>query len=170
MRAVAKYVGAGICAVAFLLVTTGGVACGSKNSGSGGEQRVQPSSPSSTTSAQAGPTQRWESVASERLSGDAPVKQYLGTYELGSRVRLAWVLSGAKDAAATLTLRVINVSNGTGYGQSVASQSEPGFNRRDRAAIILRVVPGEYRVFFSQRFGPSEGPGYDIKLTLYTKR
>ena len=170
MHTAAKYVAAAsICTMALLMVA-GGVACGSGNSGSGGEQRVQPSSPSSTTSAQARPTQRWESVASERLSGDAPVKQYLGTHELGSRVRLAWVLSGATDAAPTLTLRVINVGSGTGYGQSVASQSEPGFNRRDRAAISFRVVPGEYRVFFSQRFGPPDGPGYDIKLTLYTKR
>ena len=69
----------------------------------------------------------------------------------------------------TLTLRIINVDNGIGYGSTVNAQSDPnGIARSSEAAISLNEFAGKYRIYFSQRFRPAKGPGYDIKLTVYT--
>ena len=149
MGIVVKWVVSVLCAVA-LVGAAGAVAgCGKD----GGGARVA----------------RWERVTSAEVSGDRPVKLYLGSFRLGDRVRLAWVLSGPKDPPVTLTLRIISVKTGTGYGHTVTPRSEPdAIARRDDEAMSLTAIPGQYRIFFSQRFRPARGPGYDLKLTVYT--
>ncbi len=152
MRIVARSVVTLLCGVALLAFAGAGAGCGDN----GGEDKVQP---------------QWERVTTAQLSGDRPVKQYLGTYSLGDRVRLAWVLSGPEKPPVTLTLRIINVDTGTGYGHTVTPQSETGgISRSDEEAMSLVEFPGEYRIYFSQRFRPAKGPGYDVKLTIYTMR
>lgn len=117
------------------------------------------------------PAPRWERVTSAQVSGDQPVKLNLGAYRLGDRLRLAWVLSGPENPPVTLTLRIVNVKNGSGYGHAVTPKSEGhAIARRDDQAISLILVPGDYRVYFSQRFPPARGPGYDITFTIYTMR
>lgn len=151
MGIVARFVVTVLCAAA--LVTLAGASGGcAKN---GGENRVP----------------QWERVTSAQVSGDRPVKLNLGAFRLGDRLRLAWVLSGPEDPPVTLTLRIISVRTGTGYGHTVTPQSGPdAIARRDDQAMSLTAIPGEYRIFFSQRFRPARGPGYDIKLTIYTMR
>lgn len=117
------------------------------------------------------PGSQWERVTSAKVSGDQPVKLNLGAHRLGDRVRLAWVLSGPENPPVTLTLRIINVKNGGGVGHAVTPKSEGhAIARRDDNAISLVLVPGDYRVYFIQRFPPARGPGYDMTLTLYTMR
>ena len=117
------------------------------------------------------PVPQWKRVTSAQISGDQPVKLNLGDYRLGDRLRLAWVLSGPENPPVTLTLRIFNIKNGRGYGYAVTPESEGhAIARRDDQAILLALAPGEYRIYFSQRFPPARGPGYDIKLTIYTMR
>jgi len=112
---------------------------------------------------------QWERVTTAQVSGDQPVKLNLGDHRLGDRLRLAWILSGPESPPVTLTLRIFNIKNGGGYGYAVTSESEGhAIARRDGQAIRLAMVPGDYRIYFSQRFRPARGPGYDIKLTIYT--
>ena len=140
-----------LCAVALAVLAAASAGCGDKG---GGGDKVQP---------------QWERVTSAQVSGDRPAKVYLGTYRLGERLRLAWVLSGPKRPPVTLTLRIINADTGTGYGHTVTAQSDAnGIARSSDAAISLNELAGEYRIYFSQRFRPAKGPGYDIKLTVYT--
>ena len=117
------------------------------------------------------PAPEWERVTSAQISGDQPIKLNLGDFRLGDRVRLAWVLSGPANPPVTLTLRIFNRKSGSGYGYAVTP--EPGAHaiaRRDDEAILLALVPGDYRIYFSQRFTPARGPGYDVELTIYTMR
>jgi len=117
------------------------------------------------------PGPQWERVTSAQVSGDQPVKLNLGDHRLGDRLRLAWALSGPENPPVTLTLRVFNLKKGGGYGYAVTPESEGhAIARRDDRAIRLAMVPGEYRIYFSQRFPPARGPGYDIKLTIYTRQ
>ena len=140
-----------LCAVALAALAAASGGCGDK----GGGDKVQP---------------QWERVTSAQVSGDRPAKVYLGTYRLGERLRLAWVLSGPEKPPVTLTLRIINVDNGTGYGQTVTPMSDPnGIALQDEEAMTLDEFAGKYRIYFGQRFRPAKGPGYDIKLTVYTK-
>ena len=78
MRIVAGPVVAVLCAVALATLAAASVGCGGK----GGEDKVQP---------------QWERVTSAQVPGDRPAKVYLGTYRLGERLRLAWVLSGPEN-------------------------------------------------------------------------
>lgn len=150
MRIIARLVAIVLCVVA--LVTLAGA--------SGGCGRASEN-----------PVQQWERVISAQVSGDRPVKLYLGAHSLGDRVRLAWVLSGPENPPVTLTLRIISVRSGSGYGYAVTPQSDAHpIARRDDQAISLIESPGEYRIYFSQRFRRALGPGYDIKLTIYTMR
>jgi hypothetical protein len=111
----------------------------------------------------------WEKVVSTQVSGKQPVKLNLGTHPLGDRVRLAWVLSGPENPTASLTLRVIHAGTGIGYGQTVSSQtSSLTIRRKDEQAIVLKLVPGDYRIFFAQRFRATRGSGYDVDPTIYT--
>jgi hypothetical protein len=160
MRMLRRLVVAMLCTVALLSLAALGGGCGSDN---GGESN------SGGQSASSAPQSQWERVTTAHVSGDQPVKVYLGAYELGDQCRLAWELTGAEDPPVTLTLRIINVTNGAGYGQAITTRSEPDAVRRDDKAMVLREFPGKYRIYFSQRFRPARGPGYDIKLTIYTK-
>ena len=118
-----------------------------------------------------GPGSDWERVTTAQVSGDAPVRLYLGEHPLGDRVRLAWALSGPENPPVTLTLRIIDVRTGVGYGYAVTPESEgQAIARQDEQAILLALIPGDYRIYFSQRFPPARGPGYDMKLTVYTKQ
>jgi hypothetical protein len=115
----------------------------------------------------AGP--QWERVVSAKVSGEQPVKQYLGTYDMGDRVRLSWTLSGPEDPPVKLTLRAFSTTAGTGYSAVATPHSgASGIARQDDNAMSLVVFPGEYRVFFSQLFPQARGPGYDVTLTLWT--
>ena len=112
---------------------------------------------------------QWERVTSAQVSGDQPIKLSLGDHRLGDRVRLAWVLSGPENPPVTLTLRAINIEDGGSSGYAMTPESEGhAIDRQDDQAMLFALTPGEYRIFFSQRFPPARGPGYDIKLTLYT--
>jgi len=51
------------------------------------------------------------------------------------------------------------------------SPEDPTFALHSDEALILGPIrPGDYRVYLSQRFPPSKGPGYDIKFTISTTR
>jgi hypothetical protein len=150
MRVVARFFVIVLCAAALVTLAGAGGGCGG---GSGG------------------PGSQWERVTTAQVSGDKPVRLHLGNYPLGDRVRLAWDLSGPENPPVTLTLRIIDVKTGRGYGYAVTPESEGhALARQDNQAILLALVPGDYRIYFSQRFRPTRGPGYDIELTLYTKR
>ena len=112
---------------------------------------------------------QWERVVSAKVAGEQPVKLNLGTYDLGDRVRLSWTLSGPEDPPVKLTLRAFSTEAGPGFSDVATSQSVPGgLARQDDNAMGLLVIPGEYRVFFTQRFPRARGPGYDITLTVWT--
>ena len=148
MRPIARSVVTALCLITLAVVagTTGG--CG-KNAD------------------QSGP--HWVRVASATLSGEHPGKVYVGTYDLGDRVRLAWTLSGPEDPPVNLTLRVTSTKVGQGFSAVANSRSTPGgLARRDDNAMSRIVIPGEYRIFFAQRFLEGRGPGYDITLTVWT--
>jgi hypothetical protein len=150
MRIVARFVVTALCAAALVTVAGASGGCGGAGDGPGAQ---------------------WERVTTAEVSGDQPIRQYLGAYPLGDRLRLAWELSGPKDPPVTLTLRIIDVKTGRGYGYAVTPESEGhALARQDEQAILLALVPGDYRIFFSQRFKPARGPGYDMKLTVYTKQ
>ena len=114
--------------------------------------------------------QHWEPVASGHISGQRPTRLSLGTYRLGDRVRLAWVLSGPQNPPVTLTFRLEGVHRGNGYADSIPPQKDPDvLERRDETGFNLgQVVPDKYRLYLSQRFRKAQGPGYDIKFTIYT--
>ena len=148
MRSVARMVAMALCAAALVTVAGASGGCGSEN-----------------------PGPQWERVTSAVVSGDEPIKLNLGNHRLGDRLRLAWVLSGPDNPPVTLTLRIFSVENGSGYGYVVTPESEGhAIARQDDQAIRLATVPGDYRIYFSQRFRPTRGPGYDIKLTIYTRQ
>jgi len=148
MRMIVRFVAAALCLVA--LVIAAGTTCGCGKDGD-----------------KTGP--QWERVASAMISGEQPVKLYVGTHELGDRVRLAWTLSGPEDPPVNLTLRVSSTMAGQGFSAVANPHSAPGgLARQDDNAMSLLVIPGEYRIFFAQRFPPARGPGYDITLTVWT--
>jgi hypothetical protein len=150
MRVVARFVGIAFSAVALVALAGAGAGCGG---GAGG----------STAAGE------WGLVTTAQVSGDKPVKVSLGDYPLGDRVRLAWDLSGPKNPPVNLTFRVADMRKGGGYSYSVTPASEGhAIALKDEQGIVLRVIPGEYRIYFSQRFAPARGPGYDAKLRVYT--
>jgi hypothetical protein len=116
----------------------------------------------------ASPSPEWEEVVAGTVSGKAPVKLNLGTHELGSSVRLAWKLSGPESPPVMLTLRLINADYGTGFGYSITPQDQGFKVQTDNAMTIGPLKPGNFTVFFSQRFPPAKGPGYDGEITVYT--
>jgi hypothetical protein len=115
-----------------------------------------------------GASATWERVVTARISGDAPVKLNLGTHQLGSKTRLEWKLNGPAAPPVTLTFRLINADYGTGYGYSMTPGSQ-GFKLATANAMTIGPIkPGKFTVYFSQRFPPEEGPGYDGDITIYT--
>jgi hypothetical protein len=114
------------------------------------------------------PYDPWQLVTSGRIDGDRPVKLSLGAYQLGDRVRLAWTLSGPDNPPVALTLRAEGVTRGDGYAHSIPPQKHGLPRHDDHAMGMLDLQPGVYRLYFSQRFRPSRGPGYDISFAIYT--
>jgi hypothetical protein len=110
----------------------------------------------------------WQEVLSTRISGKAPAKLNLGTHQVGTKVRLAWDLSGPQSPPVILTFRLINADYGTGFGYS-SRPSDQGFQTKtDNAMTIGPIKAGNFTIYFSQRFRPGEGPGYDGTITVYT--
>ncbi|HZL04463.1 MAG TPA: hypothetical protein VFE45_03420, partial [Coriobacteriia bacterium] len=148
MRIVARFVVTASCIVALVVIAGTAGGCG-------------------TAAGTAGP--QWERVLSAKVSGEQPVKLNLGTHDLGDRVRLSWTLSGPKEPPVKLTLRAFSTEAGPGFSAVATPQSAPGgLARQDDNALSLIVTPGEYRIFFTQRFPQARGPGYDITLTIWT--
>ncbi len=116
----------------------------------------------------AGPSPKWEEVVTSKVSGKAPVKLNLGTHELGTQVRLAWKLSGPDKPPVVFTFRIINADYGTGFGYSVTPQDQGFKLQTDNAITITALKPGNFTIFFSQRFPPAQGPGYDGQITVFT--
>jgi hypothetical protein len=110
----------------------------------------------------------WEEVLSAEVSGKEPVKLNLGTHQLGSQVRLAWALSGPESPPVILTFRLINADYGTGFGYSMKPGDVNFKLDTENAMTIGPLKPGNFTVYFSQRFPPEEGPGYDGTITVYT--
>jgi hypothetical protein len=110
----------------------------------------------------------WERVVTTSVSGEEPVKLNLGTHHLGTQTRLEWKLSGPTDPPVTLTFRLINADYGTGFGYSMTPQSQ-GFELETANAMTIGPIkPGNFTVYFSQRFPPDQGPGFDGEITIYT--
>jgi hypothetical protein len=114
------------------------------------------------------PSPEWVEVATSKISGKEPVKINLGTYQLGTKARLAWKLSGPDKPPVMLTFRLINVDYGTGFGYSMTPQDQGFETQTDNAMTVGPLKPGNFTVFFSQRFAAGEGPGYDGEITVYT--
>jgi hypothetical protein len=110
----------------------------------------------------------WQKVLTSEVSGKTPVKLNLGTHQLGTKVRLAWDLTGPQAPPVTLTFRLINADYGTGFGYS-SKPNDQGFKTRtENAMTIGPIKPGDFTIYFSQRFPPAKGPGYDGTITVYT--
>ena len=103
-----------------------------------------------------------------KVSGKAPVKINLGTHQLGTQARLAWKLSGPDKPPVMLTFRLINADYGTGFGYSMTPQDQGFKLQTDNAMTVGPLKPGNFTIFFSQRFAAGEGPGYDGEITVYT--
>jgi hypothetical protein len=116
----------------------------------------------------ASPSPEWVEVATSKVSGKAPVKINLGTHQLGTQARLAWKLSGPDKPPVMLTFRLINADYGTGFGYSMTPQDQGFKLQTDNAMTVGPLKPGNFTVFFSQRFAAGEGPGYDGEITVYT--
>ena len=116
----------------------------------------------------ASPSPEWEEVVTGKVSGKAPVKLNLGTHQLGTQARLAWKLSGPDKPPVTLTFRLINADYGTGFGYSMTPETEGFQVNTENAMTVGPLKPGNFRIFFSQRFPDGAGPGYDGEVTVYT--
>lgn len=121
-----------------------------------------------SSSPDASPSPTWEQVLTSKVSGKAPVKLNLGTHQLGTKVRLAWKLSGPDSPPVVLTFRLINADYGTGFGYSMTPQDQEFKLQTDDAMTIGPLKPGNFTIYFSQRFPPAKGPGYDGEITVYT--
>jgi hypothetical protein len=110
----------------------------------------------------------WEKVLTSKISGKAPVKLNLGTHQLGTQARLAWKLSGPDDPPVMLTFRLINADYGTGFGYSMTPETQGFKLQTENAMTIGPIKPGNFTVYFSQRFPTEQGPGYDGEITVYT--
>jgi len=116
----------------------------------------------------ASPSPEWEEVVTGTVSGEAPVKLNLGTHQLGTQARLAWKLSGADEPPVVLTFRLINADYGTGFGYSMTPETQGFQLDTENAMTVGPLKPGNFRIFFSQRFQDGAGPGYDGEVTVYT--
>ena len=110
----------------------------------------------------------WQEVLTRDIDGKAPFKLNLGTHQVGTKVRLAWDLTGPESPPVILTFRLINADYGTGFGYS-ARPTDAGFQTKtDNAMTIGPIKPGNFTIYFSQRYVPGQGPGYDGTITVYT--
>jgi hypothetical protein len=149
MRSAIRVVGLAVGLLALASLPLAGAACGGGSSKDGSPPE-------------------WVEVATSKVSGKAPVKLNLGTHQLGTKARLAWKLSGPDDPPVMLTFRLINADYGTGFGYAMTPESQGFKTVTDNAMTIAPLKPGNFTVFFSQRFPPDEGPGYDGEITVYT--
>jgi hypothetical protein len=115
-------------------------------------------------------TAQWREVLTKNVSGKAPVKLNLGTHELGTKVRLAWDLSGPNEPPVILTFRLINADYGTGYGYSLRPTDAGFAEKTENAMTIAPIKPGNFTIYFSQRFPAAQGPGYGGTISVYTLR
>ena len=150
MRSVARLAVTGLCMAALAILPVAGAGCGGA-----AEKDTSP---------------QWEKVLSIQVPGAEPVKMLLGTYHLSGRVRLAWDLSGPERPPVTFTMRVVDVKYGVGFGASLSPQDALFALHTQNAIVLGPIKSADYRIFFSQRFPPAKGPGYDVKLTIYTLR
>jgi hypothetical protein len=136
------------------------VALAVTSAGCGGSSGAKPASSASP---------QWTTVFTKDIPGTQPIKVNLGTWALGNGARVGWELSSpSARPPVELSVRIINTSNGIGYGNAMSS-GDVGFSTSDPNAIVLNPIwPGKYVVFFSQRFLKGKGPGYDVKLTFST--
>lgn len=149
MRTTARSVAPALLALVLVMLPLAGVACGS----SGEEKQAQGT---------------WEEVLSAEVSGKAPVKLNLGTHQVGAKVRLAWDFTGPQSPPVILTFRLINFDYGTGFGYS-SRPTDKGFKTRTQNAMTIGPIkPGNFTIYFSQRFPAADGPGYDGTITVYT--
>jgi hypothetical protein len=110
----------------------------------------------------------WQEVLTRDISGKTPFKLNLGTHQVGTKVRLAWDLNGPQSPPVILTFRLINADYGTGFGYS-SRPTDAGFQTEtDNAMTIGPIKPGNFTIYFSQRYVPGQGPGYDGTITVYT--
>ena len=116
----------------------------------------------------ASPSPEWEEVVTSTVSGEAPVKLNLGTHQLGTQARLAWKLSGPDEPPVVLTFRLINADYCTGFGYSMTPETQGFQLETENAMTVGPLKPGNFRIFFSQRFQDGAGPGYDGEVTVYT--
>jgi hypothetical protein len=121
----------------------------------------------STSSEQ--PPKQWDKLTSGRLSGAQPSKVFLGTYHLGSEVRLAWVLSGPTDPHGALSLRVDNAGTAASYTNTLFSPKDAPPRRSDNALGFIDIPTADYHVYFIQRFRSGQGPGFNVTYTLFTR-
>jgi hypothetical protein len=110
----------------------------------------------------------WEKVLTREFSGKEPFKLNLGKYQLGTEVRLAWDLTGPQSPPVILTFRLINADFGSGVGYSMTPTDQNFAAKTENAMTIGPIKPGNFNVYFSQRFPPAEGPGFDGTITVYT--
>jgi hypothetical protein len=112
----------------------------------------------------------WQRVGSGHLSGERPSKVVLGVYDLGNSVRVAWDLSGPQKPPATLKLNLTNAGAATDAEvESVTfDAARDPIPRHTDGYMNVILVPGKWRIAFSQSFRRSQGPGFDIDFTVYT--
>jgi hypothetical protein len=115
------------------------------------------------------PPKQWDKLTSGRLSGAQPSRVFLGTYHLGSEVRLAWVLSGPTDPHVALALRVDNAGTAASYTNTIFSPKDAPPRRSDNALGFIDIPTADYHVYLVQRFRSGQGPGFDVTYTLFTR-
>ena len=77
-------------------------------------------------------------------------------------------LSGPQYPAATLTFVAV-YANGETDAMSVPPQKPPNtLERGPNDFLGLLLKPGDYHIYFSQRFPRSKGPGFDVAFTILT--
>lgn len=147
MRGRTRTIAVALAALALVALSLAAAGCGSPSAGDKGT---------------------WEKVISAEVSGKEPVKLNLGRHQLGTQVRLAWSLTGPEAPPVILTFRLINFDYGTGFGYSMNPNDVNFKPDTENAMTIGPLKPGNFTVYFSQRFPPDEGPGYDGTITVYT--
>ena len=83
-----------------------------------------------------------------------------------------WAFAKALDFMDTSmrrrVFRLINADYGTGFGYSMTPETQGFQLESENAMTVGPLKPGNFRIFFSQRFLDGVGPGYDGEVTVYT--
>ena len=120
------------------------------------------------------PPPRWEELASGSFSGAKTERLDLGAFYLAGDLRVAWTLSGPRDARSTflLTARRIADEDAAGWNWSEAdirSWAQGFSTRADYGLYIGDFEPGEARLTLTQRI-PRGAVGYSGAFTVYTQK